>query len=106
MEPKSYWANDISKKEVSFAKKLLKEKESKVTIKWIIENLNEIKLDKQFDIIIGNSFLHHMPNVPEALKNIYKMLKPGGSFITLHEPTPLSVLETRKWYTYPWGFIP
>lgn len=38
--------------------------------------------ENEFDIIMAHSILHLVENKEEALKRIYKSLKPGGYFIT------------------------
>jgi SAM-dependent methyltransferase len=49
----------------------------------------------QFDVVVGNSFLHHFPDVPEVLDTIFGLVRPGGLFVGLHEPTPAALpLET------------
>lgn len=40
-----------------------------------------------FDVVIGNSFLHHLPNVPGALSSICRVLRPDGVLVLLHEPS-------------------
>jgi len=47
--------------------------------------------DVQFDLVIGNSFLHHFPDVPAALRAIFRRTRPGGLFVGLHEPTPAAL---------------
>jgi SAM-dependent methyltransferase len=37
--------------------------------------------DKTFDLIIANSFLHHLPNLEQAAQEIGRVLKPGGVYI-------------------------
>ncbi len=44
------------------------------------------------DVAIGNSFLHHFPDVARGLRSIGSMLRPGGWFASLHEPTPAAVI--------------
>jgi SAM-dependent methyltransferase len=42
--------------------------------------------DASFDLVIGNSFLHHLADVPAALREMYRVCKPGGVVAVLHEP--------------------
>jgi SAM-dependent methyltransferase len=94
--PRSLFLNDISGNELSRAKVLI----GQIIYKRSIDcNINYFQADilssnlrdESFDIIIGNSFLHHFYNIPKALKGFYHLLKPGGLFITLHEPTVAAI---------------
>lgn len=47
-------------------------------VQFIIENAYEMKFeDNTFDAIVGSSVLHHL-DVDAALKEFYRVLKPGG----------------------------
>lgn len=50
-----------------------------------------------FDLVIGNSFLHHLPDVPTALGEMYRALKPGGYVVVLHEPS----VHAAFWESFP-----
>jgi SAM-dependent methyltransferase len=53
--------------------------------------------DASFDVVVGNSFLHHFPSVPALLLELRRILRPGGRLIVLHEPTPPAVaLESGR----------
>lgn len=41
-----------------------------------------------FSCVYGHSFLHHLPYVGLSLREIYRVLQPGGKFVAFHEPTP------------------
>lgn len=45
--------------------------------------------DKSFDTVIGNSVLHHIIPVEQGLKEIFRVLKPGGK-IAFTEPNMLN----------------
>jgi len=51
------------------------------------------------DLIIGNSFLHHLPDVRAALAEIGRVIKPGGQFVVLHEPS----LTATFFESFPWS---
>ena len=53
------------------------------------------------DLIIGNSFLHHLPDVGAALAEIRRVIKPGGQFVVLHEPS----LTATFFESFPWSLI-
>lgn len=93
---------DISESEVEQAKKILAPFSKKVSLDYIIiDGTNTGFPDASFDVIIGNSFLHHFPNLPAALNEFRRLLRPGGVFVTLHEPTIAAVaLESRNPFTW------
>lgn len=39
--------------------------------------------DSSFDIVYSNGFLHHVPNMQQAFREVRRMLRPGGQFIVL-----------------------
>lgn len=45
--------------------------------------------DHSFDLVVGHAVLHHLPDVPLALKEALRVLKPGGRFVVAGEPTRL-----------------
>lgn len=53
--------------------------------------------DASFDLVIGNSFLHHLPDVPAALREMQRVCKPGGYAVVLHEPN----VYAPFWQAFP-----
>lgn len=43
--------------------------------------------DESFDLVIGHAVLHHIPDVPAAMREVRRVLKPGGRFVFAGEPT-------------------
>jgi ubiquinone/menaquinone biosynthesis C-methylase UbiE len=43
--------------------------------------------DEEFDMVIGHAILHHIPDVRQALAEVYRVLKPGGICMLAGEPT-------------------
>lgn len=96
---------DISLAEVVQAKELITHQQNSCPHHFLVSDALQMGLEPgQFDIVIGNSFLHHFHNLPDAIQSIRAWLKPGGIFITLHEPTPSAVpLESGRmnlWLRY------
>lgn len=77
---------DISQIELFFAKKLLKNYFPKASVEFLSIDADSLDMENHFDIIVGNSYLHHFIDPTESIRNISHSLKPGGIFVTLHEP--------------------
>lgn len=87
-KPKSLTLMDISKDEINMASKLL----GSSGIKYRVGDVTKTNFpDNSFDCVIGNSFLHHFYNVPETLVEIRRILRPGGVFLSLHEPHAIAI---------------
>lgn len=83
---------DISSHELEQAKKLLEPIKGDTIIEYLCENIGTNKVaSDSFDMVIGNSFLHHFYDVPDFLGSIHRILKPWAYFIWTHEPTTYAV---------------
>lgn len=90
--PKSILLADINQHELDQARDLLGEMKTTAQVRYDTMDILDQSLPKaQFDLIIGNSYLHHFYDVPHALRGLLKLLKPGGRLVSLHEPTPLAM---------------
>lgn len=100
--PKHLVVNDISSAELTVAKDLIKKNYPTAQVDWNVGDMHTVHFDRKFDLIIGNSFLHHFHNVPQVLSRFESLLTERGVFISLHEPTPMStVVEGAKLVAYP-----
>src|SRR4051794_23437839 len=52
--------------------------------------------DATFDLVIGHAVLHHIPDVELALREVLRVLKPGGRFVFAGEPTTVGDWYARK----------
>lgn len=43
--------------------------------------------DNTFDLVVGHAVLHHIPDVELSLREVIRVLKPGGRFVFAGEPT-------------------
>ncbi|NEN82356.1 MerR family transcriptional regulator [Paenibacillus elgii] len=51
----------------------------KTQFKFVVADVQDIPFhDEQFDTVIANNMLYHVPDMPKALSEIHRVLKPGG----------------------------
>ncbi|ALG84076.1 class I SAM-dependent methyltransferase [Gordonia phthalatica] len=43
--------------------------------------------DDTFDLVVGHAVLHHIPDVEQSLREVLRVLKPGGRFVFAGEPS-------------------
>lgn len=100
--PKRFTVNDISPVELDAARNLVTTAYPEARIDWILGDMHTLGFGRKFDLIIGNSFIHHFHNVPKLLNHLASMLKKGGVFISLHEPSPMApIVESGKYSIWP-----
>lgn len=85
--PKAITLVEISAREVRHSRGLLSKKYPKANLTYLNDDVLRLKYKDEFDIVIGNSFLHHLYNMPLAASKFKSYLCEGGVFISLHEPT-------------------
>jgi SAM-dependent methyltransferase len=92
IRPSSLTLLDISSAEVHAAEQLLSDHALAVDqLRTATGDIAHPPLEpERFDVVAGNSFLHHCPDVPKVLRALRSLLRPGGRLIGLHEPTPLA----------------
>lgn len=96
---------DISRQEIAHAEKIITPVYPEQNIKYSVGDFLIDEVLQKYDIIIGNSFLHHFCDVPEALRKIKQMLKPEGVFVALHEPTVASTAFESRNPKLLWSYI-
>jgi ubiquinone/menaquinone biosynthesis C-methylase UbiE len=58
--------------------------------------------DGEFDLVVGHAVLHHIPDVPLALREVLRVLKPGGRFVFAGEPTRWGDVIARRLSQLTW----
>ncbi|OZC89695.1 SAM-dependent methyltransferase [Rhodococcus sp. 06-418-1B] len=51
--------------------------------------------DNTFDLVVGHAVLHHIPDVEQSLREVLRVLKPGGRFVFAGEPTTVGNFYAR-----------
>ncbi|MER2224972.1 MAG: class I SAM-dependent methyltransferase, partial [Rhodococcus sp. (in: high G+C Gram-positive bacteria)] len=51
--------------------------------------------DNTFDLVVGHAVLHHIPDVEKSLREVLRVLKPGGRFVFAGEPTTVGNFYAR-----------
>ncbi|HEV7654243.1 MAG TPA: class I SAM-dependent methyltransferase [Mycobacteriales bacterium] len=58
--------------------------------------------DGEFDLVVGHAVLHHIPDVEKALREVLRVLKPGGRFVFAGEPTRYGDVIARRLSRLTW----
>jgi len=86
---------DISEKVIAFARKETKKRKIK-NASFIVSGINKINVDVQFDVIIVSHLIEHLEKPLDALNEVKKKLRKGGSlFITTPNYTSLWPLAEK-----------
>lgn len=58
--------------------------------------------DDTFDLVCGHAVLHHIPDLDQALREVLRVLKPGGRFVFAGEPTERGDFVARRLSHLTW----
>jgi ubiquinone/menaquinone biosynthesis C-methylase UbiE len=59
--------------------------------------------DDSFDLVVGHAVLHHIPDVGSALREVLRVLRPGGRFVFAGEPTAYGDVIARRLSRLTWA---
>ena len=58
--------------------------------------------DDTFDLVVGHAVLHHIPDLELALREVVRVLRPGGRFVFAGEPTEKGDWVARRLSRLTW----
>src|SRR6478672_8360216 len=58
--------------------------------------------DDTFDVVVGHAVIHHLPDVEAAMREMLRVLKPGGRFVVAGEPTRIGDRYARALGRVTW----
>jgi SAM-dependent methyltransferase len=58
--------------------------------------------DETFDLVVGHAVLHHIPDVSAAMREVMRVLKPGGRFVFAGEPSKIGDVYARRLGQLTW----
>ena len=61
--------------------------------------------DDTFDLVVGHAVLHHIPDLDTALREVLRVLKPGGRFVFAGEPTRVGDRYARRLGRITWRAV-
>src|SRR4030042_1832337 len=76
-------ACDITDRAIKLTKELAKEAEVELEVVQIQENKPLPFKDDSFDCVYSYGVLHHIPNIDDMMKEIFRVLKPDGQIMAM-----------------------
>jgi ubiquinone/menaquinone biosynthesis C-methylase UbiE len=61
--------------------------------------------DASVDLVVGHAVLHHIPDVELALREVLRVLRPGGRFVFAGEPTRYGDVVARRLSRLTWRTV-
>ena len=58
--------------------------------------------DSSFDLVVGHAVLHHVPDLDTAMREVLRVLRPGGRFVFAGEPTQRGDWVARRLSRLTW----
>ncbi|MBI1377677.1 MAG: methyltransferase domain-containing protein [Frankiales bacterium] len=58
--------------------------------------------DDSFDLVVGHAVLHHIPDLDVAMREVLRVLRPGGRFVFAGEPTEKGDWVARRLSRLTW----
>ena len=86
-EGSSYWGIDISEDLIEEANDTFKD--SKEHISFQVADLNEYEPDSEYDLVICQAVLRHIPNPDKILKKMVESTKNGGLVVCIEPSRPM-----------------
>lgn len=98
---------DINPEMLEVGKKRAVQKGLAEKITWVCGNASDLPFqDNSFDIYTIAFGLRNVTDIPEALNEVYRVLKPGGQFLCLEFSEVVLPLFKKAYETYSFQVIP